>query len=292
LLGVVLLFPAFVYAETIVLKSGKKIEGKIIEKNETYITVDFEGGTLPYFYEDIETIDGKKLALATPIDPLNPASSVNKEVVRQANSVRKLPFSTAIITYEDSGGNNKGKEVVYIDVAKNKVSRDIDLEIIMKGVVTKINTREISDGKALTRVNFIEKTTTSFPGRGGDFLSLMFNEDMFLSHYKGKRFILGKECKEYQTAEELLCFWNAILLKEEIISDRINFVKEVQSIKLDIPISQEKFEIPADMKILTPEEAVEIVRKKQQGNEEVKKEDLETIVEEMKKMREEDKNRQ
>jgi len=52
LLGIVLLFPGFVCAETIVLKSGKKIRGKIIETTERFMKVDTDVGTPQVFSFD------------------------------------------------------------------------------------------------------------------------------------------------------------------------------------------------------------------------------------------------
>ena len=56
-----LAFSLVCFAETIVLKSGKTIEGKLIEKTDEYIKIDFQGVPLTYFFDEIESIDGKKL---------------------------------------------------------------------------------------------------------------------------------------------------------------------------------------------------------------------------------------
>lgn len=49
----------YAYAETVLLKSGKKVEGKIVERNEVYIKVMIgEGITAPYFLSEIAGIDG------------------------------------------------------------------------------------------------------------------------------------------------------------------------------------------------------------------------------------------
>lgn len=52
------------FAETIVLKSGKTIEGKIIERTDEDITIDFYGVPVPYFLDQIESVDGQKLSTA------------------------------------------------------------------------------------------------------------------------------------------------------------------------------------------------------------------------------------
>lgn len=49
------------FAETIILKSGKSIEGKIIEKTDKYIKIVFQDVNLTYFLDEIESIDGTSL---------------------------------------------------------------------------------------------------------------------------------------------------------------------------------------------------------------------------------------
>jgi tetratricopeptide (TPR) repeat protein len=60
LLVLILCFPVFIFAETILLKSGKSVEGKLLEKADKYIKIDFQGVPLAYFFDDIESIDGVK----------------------------------------------------------------------------------------------------------------------------------------------------------------------------------------------------------------------------------------
>jgi tetratricopeptide (TPR) repeat protein len=60
---VCLCLPVFTYAETIVFKSGKTIESKLIEKTDKYIKIDFQGTPLTYFLDEIKSIDGLEIAL-------------------------------------------------------------------------------------------------------------------------------------------------------------------------------------------------------------------------------------
>lgn len=62
LMGLLFLSASSVYAETIVLKSGKTVEGKLIDKTDKYIKIDFQGVSLTYFLDEIESIDGVKQA--------------------------------------------------------------------------------------------------------------------------------------------------------------------------------------------------------------------------------------
>lgn len=49
-----------VFSETLVLKSGKSVEGKIIEETGKYIKLDYEGVVLTYWKDDIERVDKPK----------------------------------------------------------------------------------------------------------------------------------------------------------------------------------------------------------------------------------------
>ena len=64
ILVVLFILPPFASAETVVLKSGKTVEGKLIEKTDKYIKMDFQGVPLTYFLDEIESIDGKNVYVA------------------------------------------------------------------------------------------------------------------------------------------------------------------------------------------------------------------------------------
>jgi len=48
---------SFVFAETIILKSGERIEGKIIERTDKYIKIDYNGVAVPLSVEEIESVE-------------------------------------------------------------------------------------------------------------------------------------------------------------------------------------------------------------------------------------------
>ena len=69
---------SFVFAETLVLKSGQRLEGKIIEKTDKYIKINFEGVTVNYDVDEIASIEGEgapaavdKVAAESPTNALN-----------------------------------------------------------------------------------------------------------------------------------------------------------------------------------------------------------------------------
>ncbi|MDD5585165.1 MAG: tetratricopeptide repeat protein [Candidatus Omnitrophica bacterium] len=56
---VLLLSPCFLFSETIIFKSGKNLEGKIIRKTDREIMVDNRGVLASYRLDEIESINGK-----------------------------------------------------------------------------------------------------------------------------------------------------------------------------------------------------------------------------------------
>ena len=64
LIFVLFFISSLAFAESIVLKSGKTVEGKIVERTDKYIKLEMKdiGVPLTYFFVDIESIDGEKIA--------------------------------------------------------------------------------------------------------------------------------------------------------------------------------------------------------------------------------------
>jgi tetratricopeptide (TPR) repeat protein len=69
ILLLVLYFPLPVFAETILLKSGKIVEGEVIKKDDKCMQINSQGVLLTYYRDEIASIDGK------------PADLFNKKVV-------------------------------------------------------------------------------------------------------------------------------------------------------------------------------------------------------------------
>jgi ankyrin repeat protein len=80
-LAICLCFFCSAFAETIILKSGKTVEGKIINKTDKYIQIDFPGVPLTYFLNEIESIEAEKI---DPTKKDNGASDIKKDVLFEA----------------------------------------------------------------------------------------------------------------------------------------------------------------------------------------------------------------
>jgi len=84
LLVAVLSFPQLILAETLLLKSGQQIEGKIVERTDKYVKVYFMGVLLTYFYDQIEAIDG-----AEPVIPIKEAEVVPSDATQTDEATEK-----------------------------------------------------------------------------------------------------------------------------------------------------------------------------------------------------------
>jgi hypothetical protein len=80
-----------VYAETILLKSGKTVEAPIIAKTDKYIKVDISGIPITYYFNEIASIDGKEMSAYTPGSevappPQGPVTPKQKEPLSGASN--------------------------------------------------------------------------------------------------------------------------------------------------------------------------------------------------------------
>ena len=170
-----------------------------------------------------------------------------------ADNESLLPFKSAVISYALSG-TRTGTEVVYIDVSANKIAIEASVTATIGGMVDKDNTLKIYDGKTAYSVN-LDKQTAVKAVKEGEIIPEMFGEKKFLNYYKGEEPFLGKICKVYQSPNGTVYFWQGILLKEDVtMGKNISLKKEAVTILLDVPISQDKFNLPAGVKITDAEQ--------------------------------------
>lgn len=101
----------FSLAEIIVLKSGQKIEGKILERTDKYIKLDFYGVSLTYWLDEIDHIEDKNYPSDKNIS--NPISLSTNNNSLEGKSPQKLfeQFSPAVVTIDvkmSSGASGSG----------------------------------------------------------------------------------------------------------------------------------------------------------------------------------------
>jgi len=99
-------FPLVCFAETVLLKSGQTVEGKIVEKTDKEIKIDLDGVPLTYFFDEIESIDGQR-----PVAPPDGhTGKTEKEIVqKQGQTVPSVNNTSA--TPDGSGPEPSGDSV-------------------------------------------------------------------------------------------------------------------------------------------------------------------------------------
>ncbi|MDO8535756.1 MAG: tetratricopeptide repeat protein [Candidatus Omnitrophota bacterium] len=253
------------------LKSGEIIAGSVESKTDKEIFINKYGQSLPINLNDILRIEPTAAGNNIPL-------------------AGRLPFSTAIITY-DCKGLTTGKEIVYIDAVNNKIVRENSSKLGEGTFIINENSRTIYDGSNIYDVDMDNKVATVSTSKG-DIIMNMFGEQKYFGTQSSQVYFLGKECKKYENDRSSAVFWNGILLKEQIkhlMGEKYNSTKEAIDIKLETPILQEKFSVPAGITVKTLEEEMKErsaqLEKMQEHTEKQYKEFLSSAAEENPEMK-------
>jgi hypothetical protein len=280
--AVVVCVPQILRADIIRLKSGKTIEGKIIERTAGNPKIDIQGASLMYSLDEIADIQQEPITSASKAQETAPVQERQDSSIQVENSTakktdiaapslsdRNLPFSTVVIKYQVSGEIYNGAETVYVDVQKNTVSRDVEVQGKVNDQTIEIKSRDINDGKTMRHTDLIEKIAFSTEVKEGDAISNMFNKDRYLGCQKEQGSFLGKECDVYTMPGAKAFFWNDILMKEDLTNlskeGQVIATKTAVDITLDVPVSEDKFSVPPGVKSMTLDEALGFFREKMQG---------------------------
>ncbi|MDP2924541.1 MAG: hypothetical protein Q8O30_12640 [Candidatus Omnitrophota bacterium] len=79
----------YIFAEIIILKSGKTVEGKIIEKTDKSIKIYIEGIPITYYFDEIDSIDGNKIKLLLPIETANNKNEISPVSQKKEMSLKE-----------------------------------------------------------------------------------------------------------------------------------------------------------------------------------------------------------
>ncbi|MFK5855906.1 MAG: hypothetical protein QM503_07225 [Bacteroidota bacterium] len=163
---------------------------------------------------------------------------------------RKYPFETAIVEYKLEG-KIEGEKSYYVYGAGYKMAEYI---VEKKGNKIKENTGIITIGPYTTTIDFIEKEAVEMENP-----FLLFSADPNRDWQKtgeniltktgfektGKETIIGKECNLWVNGNDKLWIWKGLVLK---IQNR-NSSETATSVKIDVTIPAEKFQVPEDIKL-------------------------------------------
>jgi tetratricopeptide (TPR) repeat protein len=130
----------FCLAETIILKSGKQVEGRILEETDEYIKVDIVGIPIKYYLSDIESIDGKEIRIGLSMGETN---SKDEPILKNIDDTNKLiPIKDKELFYDAQKYDNRGYKIpteqlealpLFVQTVEPPSSNEVH-EHIMKGI--------------------------------------------------------------------------------------------------------------------------------------------------------------
>lgn len=131
---------SFAMADTIYLKSGNEIEGKIVEKTDKYVKVNFQGIDLIYYTQEIARIIQEGVQVSLP-NAENPDAQGVADIIGAGNVCSdKGDYDKAIEYYKKAYGLDKNDPSVLLNLGRayfNK--RDYDTAIIYFNEAVKLN---------------------------------------------------------------------------------------------------------------------------------------------------------
>lgn len=139
--------PAF--AQTVTLKDGRTIEGKILEQNKDSIKIEVDGNAMTYYMDEVESV-GKSAAPAAPAEP--PAEETQASGAQEP-AAQEAPAPTSGTLVSSSGK----RELIlkFIDVFGTREAMTRNIEAMMdalpqdnpqlKDIRTRIDINEIID---------------------------------------------------------------------------------------------------------------------------------------------------
>lgn len=153
-------WPVLVSAETIKLKSGQEVTVSVLERTADHIKVNYQGVTLTYYNDEIEsiTVDTSPSPLPGPLShPAIVANQDNQLVGRNSISDRLLREAARSVVVIYTAGN----QAPALLGTGFFVSRDglivTNFHVIFKAETIQIKTRDGEQYRAQTVVNYDEK---------------------------------------------------------------------------------------------------------------------------------------
>lgn len=234
-------FPS-VFAETIVLKSGKTIDGKILEKTDKNIKVDISGIPVTYYLEEIESIDGQAISMASN----NSINQVSKEIAQnKAISTESNTSKASNESYSASNKQNIKKWEEWYGEAKDYLNKSGQLVIRTGKIISGTQDTIANRPKNLTvseQIEYIQKQLKEANSNLDLFLNeldmLQPPQELMDYHLEIKKAI--QDAKSWATASLEMNNDNMELKLNEAKKCQIEMVKSLQGsfVKLKIVYNQ------------------------------------------------------
>jgi hypothetical protein len=114
-LVVACMFCGVAQAETVRLKNGNTVEGKVIERTADGVKIDIGGVTLTYYSDEIESIDAAAQTAVAPVPVPEAAAPVVAEAVQQEPAVPvavEAPVVSAAFAASDDLANMSKEDLI------------------------------------------------------------------------------------------------------------------------------------------------------------------------------------
>jgi len=131
------------YADTVVLKSGKTLEGKIVEQANDYVKIDVGGTVLTYFNDEIEKISNPAVVSVKPVikaapaiapKPVEVASVVPPVEIKSSGFEIQAPqgWFTSLVAIGASG--NQNTNIRYTKEPEGKIGSIPQISVVMDSI--------------------------------------------------------------------------------------------------------------------------------------------------------------
>ena len=260
-------FSSFVYATTIVFKSGKTVEGEIIERTDDYIKVDFYGTSLTYYLDEIANIEGKSLS-NSKAGIISAEESLNiegKEIISKINNAasRIEGFKASIIMKMNKGAEASSTIGKVLFKKPNKSNMQGIISAGVDGELRNIEQIMISDGEimwiylpAIKKAMKLHLTLESSPPIGSEVVNPIFGSRESSIIYKGieeredkKFYIFDGETEGAETASNRPFLQLVFNVSDNLLYQKATYnetktniaVVSYDKIELNMPISNSDF---------------------------------------------------
>ncbi len=171
---------------------------------------------------------------------------------------KKYPFKSGIVQYEWEG-TTTGSQTLYFDDYGWRESKMVHTTTKIMGVSAESHNLTIMHGATQYEINMKDKSGSKMENmvlsrlnEGADYEEVAQKTLIGINYKKiGQETICGKLCDVYEGLGKIWV-WKGVMLKSSTANMGINATVTATSVKTDILVSEEKFVIPDDVKIIEP----------------------------------------
>jgi hypothetical protein len=218
LVSLMIIFSSF--ADTIVLKSGKTIDAKIIERTDEKIKIDVEGIGITYFLSDIVSINGQNLGQGTPTgNSLQSLATPETTPIENLSGASATPVMPEVSTPAETLAPETAQPKLPQTTSKENVATTTDENT--SAAITEKPQSSVKDNSAADVKKADSVNTNAFAPSAQQSDSTQPTANKYARAYPSKRFPLSGKGSEAAMAAFILGFMGifyAIILAMLIFS--------------------------------------------------------------------------